>query len=165
MTGDQVTVSVTAPADPAAAFAFFTEETDQWWQRGPKFRMAGRNPGTIRFEPRAGGRLLEEFDSPDGPHSRVMGTITEWDPPRRFAFDWRGVNFAPGESTRVAVTFEPVPTGTRVTVRHSGWASLRPDHPVRHGQGPDGFIRMIGMWWGELASAFRDALDADQSKP
>ncbi len=158
MTGDQVSVSVTAPADPAAAFAYFTEETDQWWQRGPKFRVAGRNPGVIRFEPRAGGRLFEEFESAKGRQSFAMGSITEWDPPKRFAFEWRGVNFAPGESTLVEVTFEAVPTGTRVTVRHSGFAALRADHPVRHGQGTEGFIRGMGMWWGELMSAYRVTL-------
>jgi uncharacterized protein YndB with AHSA1/START domain len=158
VTGDQVTVSVTVPADPAAAFAFFTEETDLWWRRGPKFRVSGRSPGVVRFEPRLGGQLFEEFESASGPQSFAMGSIIEWDPPNRFAFDWRGVNFAPGEATRVEVTFESVPTGSRVTVRHSGWAALRPDHPVRHGQETDAFLRRTGLWWGELMTAYRTTL-------
>lgn len=158
MTGDQVTVSVTVPTDPATAFALFTEETDRWWKRGPKFRVAGRNPGIIRFEPRAGGHLSEEFESAHGPQVFTMGTITAWDPPSRFAFEWRGANYAPGESTHVEVAFDAVPTGCRVTVRHSGWSALPPHHAVRHGLPVEGFIRMTGLWWSELMTSYRVTL-------
>ena len=153
---DQTTVSVTVATDPTTAFEIFTRETDQWWRRGPKFRIAGKERGLLRFEPWVGGRLIEEFESPEGPQVFTKGTITAWEPPQRFRFEWRGVNFAPGESTRVEVQFEAVPTGTRVTVRHSGWAALRDDHPVRHGQQGPAFIRMIGLWWGELMTSFRE---------
>jgi uncharacterized protein YndB with AHSA1/START domain len=155
---DVVTVSVTVSTDPATAFALFTGETDLWWRRGPKFRIAGKEPGVVRFEPWLGGRLMEEFESPSGPQVFAKGTIMVWQPPARFEFEWRGVNFAPGESTRVEVVFEAVPTGTRVTVRHSGWATLRPDHPVRHGQQGSAFIRSLGLWWGELMSSFREVV-------
>ncbi len=156
---DVVTVSVTVSTDPATAFALFTGETELWWRRGPKFRIAGKQPGVVRFEPCLGGRFMEEFESPSGPQVFTKGTITVWQPPERFEFEWRGVNFAPGESTRVEVVFEPVPTGTRVTVRHSGWATLRPDHPVRHGQQGSAFIRSLGLWWGELMSSFREVAE------
>ena len=79
-----------------------------------------------------------------------------WQPPERFQFEWQAVNFAPGESTHVLVVFEAVPTGTRVTVRHSGWATLPADHPVRHGKEGPAFIRMIGLWWGDLMTSFRE---------
>ena len=153
---DRVTVSVTVPTDPATAFAIFTRETDLWWRRGPKFRVAGREAGLLRFEPRLGGRLMEEFESSSGPQVFTKGTITVWQPPERFQFEWRGVNFAPGESTYVEVVFDAVPTGTRVTVRHSGWAALRPDHPVRHGQPDREFLRATGLWWGELMTSLRE---------
>jgi uncharacterized protein YndB with AHSA1/START domain len=155
-TSDQVTVSVTVSADPATAFAIFTEETDLWWRAGPKFRIAGRQPGAVRFEPWLGGRLMEEFESPAGRQVFTHGKITAWQPPERFQFEWRGVNFAPGESTQVQVVFEAVPTGTRVTVRHSGWATLPADHPVRHGKDGPAFLRMMGLWWGELMTSFRE---------
>lgn len=156
MTSDSVTVSVTVSADPAGAFAMFTGETDLWWRRGPRFRIAGKQRGIMRFEPWLGGRLLEEFDSPSGPQVFAGGRITLWEPPARFQFEWRGVNFSPGESTRVDVRFEAVPTGTRVTVRHSGWAALRPDHPVRHGQPGSEFIRTMGLWWGDQMTSLRE---------
>jgi hypothetical protein len=66
------------------------------------------------------------------------------------------VNFAQGESTRVQVVFEPVTSGTLVTVRHSGWSTLRADHPVRHGQQGPAFIRRTGLWWGDLMTSFRE---------
>jgi len=153
---DLVTVSVTVSADPATAFAIFTKETDLWWRRGPEFRIAGKQPGILRFEPRLGGRFMEEVESPSGPQMFAMGSITVWQPPGRFQFEWRGVNFSPGESTQVEVVFEAVPTGTRVTVRHSGWAALRPDHPARHGRQGPAFIRASGLWWGDLMTSFRE---------
>jgi len=150
--GNKVTVSVTVDADPATAFRLFTEETDLWWRRGPKFRIAGRAPGVIQFEPRLGGALTETFEN----ETFSTGTITAWDPPLKFKFEWRGVNFAPGESTEVEVLFEAVPAGTRVTVHHTGWASLRPDHPVRHGQPVPVFVRNMGMWWADLLTSLRE---------
>jgi len=153
---DLVTVSVTVPADPATAFAIFTTETDRWWRSGPKFRIAGKQPGVVRFEPWLGGRFMEEVESSSGAQVFTMGSITVWQPPERFQFEWQGVNFAPGESTSVRVVFEAVPTGTRVTVQHSGWAKLRADHPVRQGKEGPSFIRMFGLWWGDLMTSFRE---------
>lgn len=150
--GDRVAVSVTVDATPDVAFDIFTTETDLWWRRGPAYRIAGRQPGIIAFTPGIGGALTETF----GEQVFTTGTVTAWDPPRALGFEWRGVNFAPGESTRVHITFEPVPAGTRVTVVHTGWAALRPDHPVRHGQPVAAFIRNTGMWWGGLLTAFRE---------
>jgi len=48
---DVVTVSVTVSTDQATAFDIFTKETDVWWRSGPKFRVAGRQAGVLRFEP------------------------------------------------------------------------------------------------------------------
>jgi len=153
---DLVTVSVTVATDPATAFTIFTTETDLWWRSGPKFRIAGKQPGVVRFEPWLGGRFIEEVQSQTGPQLFTKGEITVWEPPERFQFEWRGVNFAPGESTQVQVVFEAVPTGTRVTVRHSGWSTLPAEHPVRHGQDGTAFIRMMGFWWGDLMTSVRE---------
>ena len=153
---DVVTVSVTVSTDPAAAFALFTTESILWWRSGPRFRIAGKQPGVVRFEPWLGGRFMQEVELPSGPRVFTTGTITAWQPPCRFQFEWRGVNFAPGESTQVEVLFEAVPTGTRVTVRHSGWAALPSNHPVRHGRQGSAFIRAMGLWWGDLMTSFRE---------
>jgi uncharacterized protein YndB with AHSA1/START domain len=154
--GDKVTVTVSVDVPPARAFAVFTDEIDLWWRRGPAYRVAGRRPGTLAFEPKLGGRLFEQYEGPDGTRVHEAGTIVVWEPGARLAFDWRGSNFAPGEVTRVDITFTATDSGTRVVLEHSGFAALRPDHPVRHGQPVVVFIRSIGMWWGQLLSAMRD---------
>lgn len=154
--GDGAKVSVFVAVSPADAFAVFTEQTDLWWRRGPKFRIAGKRPGVLAFEPPPGGRLFETYESSAGTRVAEVGRITAWEPPSRLAFEWRGVNFAPGEVTWVEIDFEAKGHGTMVTLRHRGWAALRPDHPARHGNVGGDFDRMIGMWWGELLTALRE---------
>jgi hypothetical protein len=68
------------------------------------------------------------------------------------------VNFAPGEQTEVEVSFEPRPNGTLVTVTHRGWGGIRADHPARHGLDVVAFIRMMGLWWGDLLTSLREYL-------
>jgi len=134
----------------------FTEEIDQWWRRGPQYRLSGRSPGALTFEPRAGGRLFETYETASGPQLMQFGLIKVWDPPTRLVFAWRNANFASGESTEVEVLFEPSANGTRVTLHHRGWASLRAGHPARHGLEGAAVSRMIGLWWGELLTSLRE---------
>jgi uncharacterized protein YndB with AHSA1/START domain len=155
MIGDRARVSIAVAVAPAIAFAAFTEDIDRWWRRGPKFRHSASASGFIRVEPRLNGRLFESFDSGCSAHVIEVGRIRVWEPPHRLAFSWRNSNYAAGESTDVEVTFEQTSSGTLVTVTHSGLASLRADHPARHGnQGAD-FSRMIGLWWGDQMSSLR----------
>ena len=158
MSADRATVSVTVSCDRATAFSIFSEETDLWWCKGPRYRIAGRSPGVLRFEPGEGGKLVESFDTASGPQEFVTGRVIAWNPPQRIQFEWRGVNYAPGESTLVEVLFDETPTGTRVTVHHSGWAMLPPDHPVRHGKEDVEFIRNLGMWWAGLLTSLRERI-------
>ena len=92
--GDQARVSVLVKADPAAAFRVFTEEIDQWWRRGVKYRIAGDRRGIVHLEPRAGGRLLESFETPSGPRVIETGRVTTWEPPSRLVFEWRAATGA-----------------------------------------------------------------------
>lgn len=157
--GDRASAMVTVPVKPEVAFDVFTRETDLWWRHGMKFRVAGRNPGTLAFEPKLGGRLFEQYEGPAGTRIHETGTITTWDPPARLEFEWRGGNFGPDDVTYVVVTFVATESGgTRVTVEHRGFAALRPDHPVRHGEPVPAFLRRTGLWWGELLSALRERL-------
>jgi uncharacterized protein YndB with AHSA1/START domain len=156
--GDEATVTVSVAVAPTQAFRAFTEEIDQWWGRGPKFRLAGRQPGTLEFEPRAGGRLFETFETASGPQLVEFGRIKVWNPPARLVFEWRNANFAPGEVTEVEVRFEATERGTRVTLHHRGWAALRAGHPARHGLEGAAVSRFIGLWWGELLGSLREHL-------
>ena len=129
--GDGAQVSLTVAVEPAVAFEVFTQETDLWWRRGGQYRLAGRRPGSLCFEPGPGGRLFESFETPSGTQVHEAGRVTVWQPPSRLVFTWRNANFAAEESTEVEVLFEPTHTGTRVTVRHRGWSALGLGHPAK----------------------------------
>jgi uncharacterized protein YndB with AHSA1/START domain len=149
-------VSVTVNVDPTVAFEVFTQDIDRWWRRGVKFRHSGNSRGLLCLEPRVGGRLFESFETSGAEHVVQVGVVSMWDPPRKLIFSWRNANFAPDEQTEVEVGFSPTNSGTLVTVTHRGLTALPPDHPARHGLPDDQFIRMIGLWWGELMTAMRE---------
>lgn len=145
--GDEARASVHVAVEPAVAFEVFTSEIDRWWRRGPKFRVAGDAPGALSFEAGAGGRLFERYETANGPRLFERGRVLIWEPPRRLVFEWRLPNFEPHEKTEVEISFTGQGDGTLVTVAHRGWASIRPDHPARHGQPVVEFIGSMGMWW------------------
>jgi uncharacterized protein YndB with AHSA1/START domain len=150
--GDAARVTVLVEVEPAEAFRVFTEEIDLWWRRGLRYRVGGRG-GVIALEPRAGGRLFESLA--DGTVLET-GRVTAWEPPARLVLSWRAVNFTPADaSTEVEVEFAPSPSGTLVTVTHRGWSRIRSDHPVRHGLDGAPFLRMFGLWWGDLMTSLR----------
>lgn len=153
--GDRASVTVLVRVPPAQAFRIFTEEIDGWWRGGLKYRL-GKGRSVVHLEPKLGGRLFESFETAAGPRVKETGRVTCFEPPQRLVLEWRAVNFAPDERTEVEVVFEPSPSGTLVTVRHSGWNRIRPDHPVRHGQDATAFLRSMGLWWGELLTSLRE---------
>ena len=157
--GDVAVVTVRVRVDPPTAFRVFTDEIDRWWRPGLRFRTGGGAAGrsVVALEPGVGGRLFETIGA--GPGARVVetGRVLAWDPPRRLVLAWRAVNFAePDPSTEVEVEFAPTASGTLVTVRHRGWASVRADHPVRHAQPVPAFLAGMGRWWGDLLTALRE---------
>lgn len=149
-------VSVAVPV--AEAFRVFTEEIELWWRRGPRFRSAPGTSGLICLEPKLDGRVFESFTYGFGESVVEIGRIKVWQPPTRVLFDWRNVNFASDENTEVEVLFEAIGAGgagTRVAVIHRGWRDIRADHPSCHGLPQAEFIRMIGMWRGDLLGNLR----------
>jgi uncharacterized protein YndB with AHSA1/START domain len=143
---DFVRVLLLAKADVAATFRLFTEQTDSWWKRGPRFRIAGDKPGVLHLEPFLNGRLFESFDNAGVMRVVRIGRIHTWEPPKRIAFAWRAVQCAPHEVTDVEVTFEPSGTDTLVTITNRGWNALGPDHLARRSLEP------LSVFWDELLS-------------
>ena len=146
--------------EPDDAFAVFTQETDLWWRRGLKYRLAGRRPGVLCFEPGVGGRLFESFETESGTQVYQTGRITVWEPPRRLVVKWRTPNFASNESTELEVLFEP---SGRVRVSPSIIAvgrHFRSDHPARHGLEGAAFSRMMGLWWSDQMTSLRELIEA-----
>jgi uncharacterized protein YndB with AHSA1/START domain len=153
--GDEARVTVLVEVPRAEAFRIFTEEIDAWWRTGMRYRI-GRQRSVVHLEAKVGGKLFERFEDEAGTRVVQTGNVLVFEPPSRLVLSWRAVNFAPDERTEVEVTFEPTPSGTRVSVRHSGFGKLRADHPVRHGKEPAKFIGDMGLWWGSLMSALRE---------
>jgi uncharacterized protein YndB with AHSA1/START domain len=162
--GDSAKVSVFVAISPGDAFEVFTNEIDLWWKQGPAYRIAGKRPGQLNFEPGPGGRLFETYEVHGQPRSFEIGRVTAWEPPRLLVFEWRGINFRPDEKTVVEVRFASQGQGTLVSVEHRGWSALPDDHPVRHGQTGLEFIRTIGMWWGGLMTSLRDYVAGKEEK-
>ncbi len=163
--GDAARVTVTVAVPPAEAFAAFTERIDVWWRRGRRFSNAPNDRGIVRIEPGVGGRLFESIETDDGERVIEIGRTLVWDPPHRLVLEWRNVTFAPHEHTEVEVEFRPSRSGTTVVLVHRGWGAIRRDHPVRHGLDDAGFLRMIGLWWGDQLTSWRLRAAAPQDPP
>jgi uncharacterized protein YndB with AHSA1/START domain len=152
---------------PVEAFRVFTEEIDQWWRHGKKYRV-GKDRSIIAIEPKVGGRMFEAFRTAERERVVETGSVLVYDPPTRLVLDWRAVGFKSGERTEVEVLFEPSPSGTLVTVTHRGWAAIRDDHAVRHGEAAEVFVRSMGRWWGDLLGSLREYVlvpEAERTAP
>jgi uncharacterized protein YndB with AHSA1/START domain len=152
---DQVRVSTLVRVPPAVAFRVFTEDVDQWWRGGRKYRVGGKHRSVVHIEGGVGGRLFESFETSTGAKVYETGKITAWEPPSRFAFEWRSPNYTAEEKTFVEVLFAESASGTLVTVTHSGWSAIRPDHPARHGEEAGVFLRRMGLWWADQMTSLR----------
>jgi hypothetical protein len=104
--------TVEVDVDPATAFRMFTEEIDDWYERGPYSFNDPERAVAIRLE---GGRLLELYAEGE-PYE--MGRVTVWEPGERLVFLYRNVHL-PLEGTEVEVRFEPKAPGTRVALEHA----------------------------------------------
>lgn len=165
--GDRARVSVEIAVPPARAFELFTREIDLWWRRGPRFRHLGGERALVAIEPRAGGRVFETLGGGDAAAPvQEIGRVLAWQPPHRLLFEWRNATFAPADRTEVEVRFEATAGGgTRLTLTHRGWATLRPDHPARHGMAAAEFGRSLGLWWGAQMQSLRQIAHPPSAAP
>ncbi len=106
---NSISSSVEVAVDPAKAFKVFTEEVNCWWLQGPINFHDSTRAYEMRIEPRLGGRVLEVYDL-DTCEGLELATITRWEPGVRLA--WKSVI----DDVDIEVLFEPIDTGTRVTV-------------------------------------------------
>jgi hypothetical protein len=117
---DDAQVSIEVEIGPAAAFDIFTRETGAWWRAD---RSLHGGDGPVTFEAGVGG-LVKDGDT-------EVGRVKVWEPGPRLVFGYG--------DTDVEVRFEGTASGTRVVLRHYGWAD--------------------GHWQGLLASYARHSLE------
>jgi uncharacterized protein YciI/uncharacterized protein YndB with AHSA1/START domain len=103
---------VVVNAEPATAFAVFTDRIGSWW---PLAGLSVFGEGaSVAF---TGGELVET--SPGGETS-VWGTVIEWRPPEFLSFTWHPGR-DPERATEVRVQFVAVRDRTLVVLEHFGW--------------------------------------------
>ena len=160
---DSVQITTVIAVAPELAFEIFTEETDLWWGKGPRFRPLSHPQGRMVFEAKVGGRLLEVVDD-DDTAPFVLGRVEVWEPPSRLVFSMGGRDFGNEEWPIVEISFEAVEAGTRVSLENRGFAALAASHPVRHGLDGRAFLDVMGVFWADLlASAQRHARTYNES--
>src|SRR6266511_2647727 len=103
-----ILASVEVAASPERVFqALASNEVLDWWVRPGVFDTR-EWAGVVRV---GGGK----------PYT-LEGEFLEVDPARKLVHTWHSVG-APGAPTTVTYLLEPLDTGTRVTLRHSGFTS------------------------------------------
>jgi len=122
--------------------AITTEELAKWWGSDEMYRTT-----KYTVDLRAGGSYLSEGKGVDGHAFHVAGTVLEVDPPRKLVQTWEP-SWEQGPPTTVSWLLEPIPAGTRVTVRHTGFQnpSACDDHAT-------GWIRVLAWLGGYSAPA------------
>lgn len=131
-------------ASPDHAFAVWTEKLSAWWPSS--HTISGTRD--LVMEPFAGGRIFERDD--DGTE-HDWGEIVTWDPPHRLRCLWH-LFFDRSEATDLELIFDETPTGTRLTIRQTGWERLGPAGTERRTR--------THQAWSAIGEQFR--LEVDQ---
>jgi uncharacterized protein YndB with AHSA1/START domain len=128
------TVDIAAPAERVFRALSDPKELVQWWG-SPETYRAHRWDADFRV----GGKWRVEGKSAAGAPCSVHGEFLEIVAPRRlvqtWSYDWDGDQ----RPTKLTYLLEDIPGGTRVTVRHEGFAS-----PEACGSHSAGWERVLG---------------------
>jgi len=144
---EPIVKTLTLPVTAERAFSLFTTGIASWWPVATHSlsASAGALPIAVEIDGRRGGQIVETLH--DG-RREPWGTITEWQPGRRFSMTWH-VGRPPESASQVTVTFESLSTGCKVTLVHDNWQNLGD-------QGPHLRENYQTGWDGVLAQ-YRDA--------
>ncbi len=117
VTSGVIHASVEIAAPPERVFRALTngDEVIRWWG----------SPGTYRLtefaaDLRVGGRWHSRGVAVDGKPFEAKGEFLEVDAPRTLVQTWIP-DWAPGLSTKLTYRLDPIPGGTRLTLRHEGF--------------------------------------------
>jgi uncharacterized protein YndB with AHSA1/START domain len=142
VTGGTIIATVEIAAPPERVFqALSSDEITKWWGT-PAMYQTTEWTGDLRV----GGKWRSQGKSADGSTFAVEGEFLEIMRPHKLVHTW----VAPWDgnnSTTVTYRLEPVDGGTRVTIRHEGFAG-RPESCAGHGEG---WERVLGWLAGHVA--------------
>jgi uncharacterized protein YndB with AHSA1/START domain len=123
--------TVLVPLPVEKTFLLFTDGIDAWWPFATH-SLGGERVQTAVIEPEEGGRWYER--QADGTE-HDWGTVTAWEPPRRFAVDWHVSPDVAG--SELEVRFESEGDATRVELEHRGWERCAPGSRASYDGGWD----------------------------
>ena len=128
--------------------AITTSEVAQWWGSPELYQVT-----EWKADLRPGGEWLSSGKNKDGGSFSVGGKVLELDPPRLFAHTWKPA-WDGGHETTVRFHLEQVANGTRVTVRHEGFAG-HPESCQGHTEGWERVLTWLGNHFLPKAPATR----------
>jgi uncharacterized protein YndB with AHSA1/START domain len=121
VTAGVIHASVEIAAPPERVFRALTDgnEVVKWWGSPDTYRI-----DEFKADLRVGGRWYSRGHAVDGKPFRTEGEFLEVDPPRVLSQTWNP-DWAPGLKTKLTYRLDPIPGGTRLTLRHEGFGDHR----------------------------------------
>ncbi len=140
-----VLLSVEIGAAPDRVFKALTASEDvlRWWSAPGGYRATLWESDT-----RVGGKWRTAGVMPDGKTHQVHGEYTVVEPPHKLALSW-SPSWDEPYTTQVTYTLEPIDGGTRVTLRHEGFA----DRAAVCRNHTAGWSRILALLEADLRSA------------
>lgn len=123
------------------AFNLFVYDLALWWPVATHSLSAtdGALPSDVHITARPGGQIVETL--PDGSTS-PWGTFTKLTIPENVEIDWH-VGELRIDATQLKITFEALNQGSRVVLRHSGWARFGANAPAKRAQYEEGWDHVL----------------------
>ncbi|WP_437838287.1 SRPBCC domain-containing protein [Sorangium sp. So ce1153] len=149
VTQGTILATVDIAATPERVFRALTspEEVTRWWGSEETYRTTGWT-----MDLRVGGKWRADGRGSDGSPFSVEGEFLEIDPPHKLVQTWKPA-WDGGHATTLTYRLEPIAEGTRVTVRHEGFAG-RPESCRTHAEGWESVLGWLdGHAGSEGASA------------
>jgi uncharacterized protein YndB with AHSA1/START domain len=145
LTQGTILAVVEIDAPPERVFRALTDpkELVQWWGSPDTYQVT-----EWQADVRVGGAWRSGGRGRDGSAFAVSGEFVEIDPPRTIVQTWKP-DWDGGHTTTIRYQLDAVANGTRVTVRHEGFAG-RPDSCTMHSTG---WERVLGWLDGHLSPA------------